>query len=56
MVPVALVVGRHAAHVLIRRPDVRVDLQVGVAVVPNHVLLPPQEGGHANLQDQMQHS
>ena len=50
MVPQTLVVGRDAPHVLIRRSDVRVGLQVGVRVVAHHMLLPPQEGGHPNLQ------
>ena len=50
MVPLALVMGRHAPHVLVRRPDVWVGLQVGVRVVADHMLLPPQKGGHPDLQ------
>ena len=50
MVPLALVMGRDAAHVLIRCPDVRVGLQVGVRMMTNHMLLPPQKGGNPDLQ------
>ena len=49
MVPVTLVMGRYSAHVLLRGPDVRVRLQVGVGVVPHNMLLPPKERGHTNL-------
>lgn len=41
VVPVALVVGRHTAHILLGGPDVGIRLQVGVRVVPHDVLLPP---------------
>ena len=45
----SLMVWRHTAHVLRRGPDVRIDFQVGVGVMADNVLLPPQEGGHPNL-------
>ena len=43
MVPVAQVMRRHAAHILLGGPDVRVRLQICVRVMPHNVLLPPQE-------------
>lgn len=52
MIPLALVVGRHSPHILLRGSDVRVRLQVGVRVVPHNVLLPPQERGDTNLRTQ----
>ena len=43
VIPLALVMGRHAADILLGSPDVRIRLQVGVRVVPHDMLLPPQE-------------
>ena len=43
MIPVALVMRSHAAHILLGGPDVWVHLQVRVRVMPHNVLLPPQK-------------
>lgn len=37
------VVWSHAAHIMLGHTDVRVAGQIGVCVVPHHMLLPPHE-------------